>query len=131
MNPVPSVQAILTCEKIIEEAHTGKKTLVNIFTAVNSPGVPVALSMGLYARATDAEGTYEFRLDLVHLPSDKVVSSVTMSPPVQSTDRLTPMEIVIHIPQIVLPEFGKYEFQLYANAVFLAHVSVDIVQIGG
>jgi hypothetical protein len=130
MNPVPSVQAILLCEKIIEETVTGKKSLINIFTALRAERVPIMFSMGLYARVTDGEGSYTFKVDIVHLPSDKKIGSA-MFPGMESTDRLKPMEIVVHMPQITLEEFGKYEFQIYANDVFVGHVSVDVIQVGG
>lgn len=130
MNPVPSVQAILLCEKIIDEAGTGKKSLIGIFTGINAPGVPVQMSMGIYARMTDGEGNYDFRVDLVHLPTDKKVASAAL-PPLAVKDRLGPVEVVIQIPLIVFQEFGKYEFQLFGDDVFLGHTSVDLVQIGG
>lgn len=127
-NPVPSVQAILLCEKIIEEAVTGKKSLVNIFTGINSLGLPVIMSMGLYARMIDGEGNYEFKIDLVHLPTDRKIGTIVM-PSIHATDRLRAMEVVIHIPRIEFPEFGKYEFQLFGDNVFLGHVSIDVVDM--
>ena len=130
MNPVPSVQAILLCEKIIDEAGTGKKSLIGIFTGINAPGVPVQMAMGIYARMTDGEGNYNFRVDLVHLPTDKKVASAAL-PPLAVKDRLGPVEVVIQIPQIVFQEFGKNEFQLFGDDVFLGHTSVDVIQIGG
>lgn len=129
MNPVPSLQAMLICEKVIEEARSGKKSLINIFTGIVAHGLPVPVSMALYVRLTDGEGTYVFRVDAVHLPSDKKVASATL-PGLESTDRLKPMEVVIEIPRIDFAESGKYEFQFYGNEVFLGHASVDIVVEG-
>ncbi len=85
--------------------------------------------MGLYTRMSDGEGTYVFRIDVVHLPSDKKIGTAVL-PGVESKDRLTPMEVVVHMNQVVFEEVGRYEFQIYANDVFVGHVSVDIVQIG-
>jgi hypothetical protein len=129
MNPVPSVQAILLCEKIIEEAGTSKKSLIGIFLGIKAPSVPVGMSMGIYARMTDAEGQYRFRIDLVHLPSDDRVASVVF-PPFTSHGRLETTEIVVHVPKIDFPRFGKYEFQLYCDDVFIGHTSLDVVQGG-
>jgi len=129
MNPIPSVQAMLICEKIIEEAETRKKSLINIFSGIKSTGLPSVLSMGLYARLTDGEGSYQFRFDIIHLPSDEKIASATL-PALPVTDRLAPMEVVVVIPQIKFEKIGKYEFQMYADDVFLGHVSVDVV-LGG
>jgi hypothetical protein len=128
-NPVPSVQAILLCEKIIEEAGTGKKSLIGIFTGISTVGFPCQMAMAIYARLTDGEGVYHFRFDLVHLPTDKKVASATL-PPLQSADRLSPMEVVVQIPAIQFAEPGKYEFQMYANDVFLGHASADLILKG-
>jgi hypothetical protein len=125
MNPIPSVQAILMCEKIIQEAETKKQSLISIFTAIHAPSLPVHMSMGLYARLTDGEGTYEFKIDIVHLSDDRKVASATL-PGLESKDRLAPMEVVVHIPHIQFDSAGKYEFQLSADGVFLGHASVDV-----
>ena len=125
MNPIPSVQAMLVCEKIIEEAGSGKKSLINLFTEVRSNGLPVSMAMALYVRLTDGEGMYVFKVDIVHLQTDKKIASATL-PGIESTDRLRPMEVVILIPRIDFGEAGKYEFQIYANDVFLGHSSVDV-----
>jgi hypothetical protein len=127
MNPLPSVVAMLTCEKIIEEAGTGKKSLISIFTGVHhAGGFPFSLSMALYVRLTDGEGQYVFRVDILHLQSDKKIGSATLSPGIEPMDRLAVMEVSIHIPRIDFPEPGKYEFQFYANDVFLGHASVEV-----
>jgi hypothetical protein len=131
MNPIPSIQAILTCEKIIVEAGSGKKSLISIFTGVHHSGLfPFSFSMALYVRLTDCEGRYVFRVDVVHLQSDKRIGSATL-PGVESTDRLTPMEVVIQIPRIDFQEAGKYEFQIYGDDVFLGHTSVDVLTVEG
>jgi hypothetical protein len=129
VNPVPSVQAILLCEKIIDEAGTGKKSLIAIFTGINTSIVPAQMSMGIYSRLTDGEGVYNFKIDLVHLPTDKKVASAIL-PPLEVKDRLQPMEVVIQIPHVIFSEFGRYEFQLFSDEVFLGHTSLDVTQIG-
>jgi hypothetical protein len=84
------------------------------------------MAMGLYVRLTDGEGLYVYRVEVVHLQTDKKVATATL-PGLESTDRLKPMEVVIHIPRIDFAEAGKYEFQIYANDVFLGHTSVDVL----
>ena len=66
MEPVPSVIAILLCDRIIEEVGTHKKTLVGIFDRINVPA-PVRMPLAFYARLTDAEGKYKFRVDVMFL----------------------------------------------------------------
>ena len=131
MPPVPSLQALIICEKIIEEARTKNRSLINIFTRVLSPQVPVQIaSLALYARLTDAEGEYVFRVDVVALSDDKRIAQI-VSRPVSLVDRLRGMEIALPFPrEMVFQVYGKYEFQLYANDVFLGHASINIAPLG-
>jgi hypothetical protein len=129
MNLIPSVQAMLLCEKTIREETTTKISLINLFTTILTDVLPVINSMGLYARLIDGEGIYRFRFDLVHLPSDDKIASAT-TPEFPVTDRLLPMELVVQIPGIKFDRAGKYEIQMYADDVFLGHTSVDVVLRG-
>lgn len=131
MDPIPSVQAILLCEKIIEEVETHNKSLISIFNRVNSIGIPVAVRLALYARLTDAEGTYVFKIDVVRLADDKKIAQI-ISAPLEIADRLRSFELAIQFPvPIQFEAFAKHEFQLYANDVFLGHTAIVINKVEG
>jgi hypothetical protein len=131
MDPIPSVQAILICEKIIEEARTRTKSLINIFNRINTLNVPIGIKLALYARLTDAEGAYEFRINVVQLSDDRKIAQI-VSRPLQIADRLLSFELAIQFPMpIQFEAFGKYEFQLYANDVFLGHTTILVNKIEG
>jgi len=67
MESIPSLLSFLICDMIIIEAGTKKKTLVGVFDAVNAQRVLTPVRVGLYARLTDMEGTYAFKIHVVHL----------------------------------------------------------------
>ena len=121
MEPIPSVIAILLCDSIIVEAVTDKKTLIGIFAIPAPAKIPLAF----YARMTDAEGEYKFRVDAVSLKNNSLVARLETSP-IQIQSRLGVMELALNLPPVTFPVSGRYEFQLHGNDVFLGHVTVDV-----
>ena len=124
MEPIPSVIAILLCDRIIVEAETHKKTLIGIFERINVPA-PAKIPLAFYARMTDAEGQYKFRVDAISLKDDRRVVRVETSR-IQIESRLGVMELGLNLPPVTFPVAGRYEFQLYGNDVYLGHVTVDV-----
>lgn len=128
MQPIPSVVAILLCDRIITEAETFKKTLVGVFKGVSAPQTPVSLQMAFYAQMTDAEGGYSFRIDVVRLETNQLIAQGKTSE-LNVPDRLSTVDLAINLPQVQFPGFGKYEFQLFANEIYVAHISLNVKQL--
>lgn len=127
--PIPSVVAMLVCDQVIAEQGTGKKSLIGVFENIHAPGFPVLQGrMAVYARLVDAEGKYRFLIRLVKLDGEKIVAELQFE--TEIADRLSAAELPINIANIVLPEAGKYEFQLYANDVFLHRVTMNVIHGG-
>jgi hypothetical protein len=130
MNPIPSVLALLICERTIEEAQTTKKTLVGVFSALHALTVPAQLAFGIYARLIDAEGEYNFVVRLSRTDSEGNEHLLGQAHAITSVpSRLTPIELAVNLPPIQFGAFGRYEIQLYGNDVYLGHASLDVVQI--
>ncbi len=124
MEAVPSVVAILLCDRIIEEIGTHKKTLVGIFDRVNVPA-PVKVPVGFYVRMTDAEGEYKFRVDVMKLTGERLIGRLETSP-IMIESRLGVTEIGLNLPPVPFPSSGRYEFQLYGNDVYIGHIALDV-----
>ncbi len=127
MEAIPSVIAILTCDKIIVEQESNKKSLIGVFDKFVSSQVPVLTPFGFYARLTDAEGDYTFRVEIVYANENKPIGRV-QTEPLHVTDRLGLVELAFSIPSIPFPFFGRYELQLYGNDVYLGHVTIDLIR---
>ncbi len=127
--PVPSVLAILLCDRIITEAGTNKKTLVGVFRTLRAAKIPISRQMGFYARLTDAEGKYKFRVEIVRLNDNQAIGRIETGE-LESTDRLAPVELAMNLPPVPFNQPGRYEFQLYGNEVYLGHISLDVTQRG-
>jgi hypothetical protein len=41
-------------------------------------------------------------------------------------DRLALVDLALNLPPLVLPKFGQYELQLYANDVYLARAVLTV-----
>lgn len=118
---VPTLMAGLLCDQIITEAGTNKKTLVGIFDTLHSPALPFKRQLWIYLRLTDAEGRYRFRIELVHLETEKPIFGVETNE-VEAKNRLGFHEIVVELPPVPLPDQGTYEFQIYANDVYIGRI---------
>src|SRR5947207_879433 len=86
--PLPYPIAILLAERAIVEEGTHTTSLIALFDELSTPVLPVQRSISVYVKFTDAEGRYRLKLDMVHLPSDRVVGTVEVTEPVIVADRL-------------------------------------------
>ena len=119
--PTPFPLALLICGSAITEAGTNKKTLVGIFDRVWAKQFPVNQTMTIYARLTDAQGRYEFRIDYVQVKTDKKLAEGKISE-VDIADRLQTSDILMTPPPVLIPEPGQYEFRLWANDRYVGRV---------
>src|SRR5437588_4488510 len=90
---------------------------------------PTPIRLGIYAKLVDAEGDYDILIRLVNLKDESRVADVKAV--AKGIQRESAAELVINIGGIVLPEPGRYEFQLFANDAFLHHVTMNAVRVQG
>ena len=108
----PSVQAFLVCDQVIEDSVTKKKSLIGLFTHLQAVSFPFQHSqMGLYFCLTDAEGTYHFDIDLIHLNNEQLVCRATL-PNIAIGDRLQISDFGINTPHwsSPLPDAMSFAF---------------------
>jgi hypothetical protein len=128
-NPIaPYMLAMLLCDQVITDSATKKKTLVGIFSTVASPEFPRFQQMALFARLTDAEGTYRLRVDYVHVTDGETVGTVEANEPVEIPNRLGIFDLVLPFT-MPIPKPGQYEFRLFANNAYLGRVTFVAVQL--
>ena len=123
-SPVPTVLALLLCDQVIVDAGTNKKSLIGVFENLNALVFPASTSMAIYAKLTDAQGKYNFRVRIVHLKNEALLGELEIKD-AEFADQLRPAELIINLPGLVFPEAGKYEFQLYANDVYLSRITME------
>ena len=125
----PSIQAFLVCDCVIEDSLTKKKSLIGLFTHLQSVTFPFQHhQLGLYFCMTDAEGTYHIEIDLVFVNTDQLVCRASL-PDIVSGDRLQISDFGIHIPALLFPAPGRYEFRLRMNSRMIAQKDFTVIQV--
>ena len=125
----PSVQAFLACDCVIEDSLTKKKSLIGLFTHLQSVTFPFQHhQLGLYFCMTDAEGTYRVEIDLMFVNTDQLVCRASL-PDIVIGDRLQISDFGINIPALLFPAPGRYEFRLRMNGRMIAQKDFHVVQV--
>ena len=114
----------------IIEQQGGKKTVVGIFDDLWAIQVPAGRAMGFFARMTDLEGRYRFIIKVVRVSAEGeiVVGQVEFGATELIDDRLKNLDIAVNLPPLVFPTYGKYEFQLFANDVYIGRAVLNCRQ---
>jgi hypothetical protein len=116
---------LLLCEILITEAGTNRKTLVGIFDQLIVQRFPAHQRMAIYARLTDGQGLYRFKLDFVDVGHDRLLGEFE-SEPIEIPDRLRPFEVALpFLIDIEAP--GLYEFRLYANDAYIGSIAFNAI----
>ena len=124
----PSVQAFLVCDTIIIDSLTGKKSIIGAFTHLWAKTFPCQHpQMGVYFCLNDAEGPYQFEIQLVYLDKDQTVGKGAISP-IEIKDRLETHDFGLNISTLVFPGPGRYEFRLFANGQFITQKDFYVIQ---
>lgn len=126
--PIPSVVAMLICDQVIVEHGTGKKSLIGVFEQINAFSFPTQTRLAIYVKLVDASGHYDILIRLVNLKDETKVAEIKAQ---ANLEQGAAAEFAVNIAGIVLPEAGKYEFQLYANDTYLHRVTMNATVIEG
>lgn len=111
----PKDSGLLICDRIITEEGTKKKSLIGIFENIYSPSFPcIHGALSVYTKLSDAEGDYEFRLELYDLQHDRKIGG-GRTPLIRIETRTHVHELVFNLVGLVFEHEGKYEFRLFAN----------------
>jgi hypothetical protein len=126
--PIPSAIAMLICDQISIEQGTGKKSLIGLFESLNASSFPAQIRLSIFAKLTDASGHYDFLIRIVNLKDEILLSEVKAQLDFKD---MTGAELVVNFIGMSFPEPGKYEFQLYANEVYLHRITMNAVLVQG
>jgi hypothetical protein len=74
--------------------------------------------MYVYAKMTDAQGEYVFRLELTRRDDMTVLGEAAM-PPVATDDPMAHNEVTFRLDNVAFERPGYYDFRLWANDMFL------------
>jgi hypothetical protein len=127
--PLPVLKAFLVCDQIIQDAQSGKKSLIGVFHELKSTRFPaVHPQLWIYANLTDAHGKYAFEIRLLDVAEGKVLGRGA-PPPIEIPDPLQVTELSAQLRNVTLPSPGTYEFQLHANDQLVATKAIRVSEI--
>ena len=120
----PVLTAFLVCDQIIEDAGTGKKTIVGVFENIAVSKTPTTHSpSSLYVKLIDCEGDYEVKIEFAQVSTQAVLLEMAGNSSSISRHRYT--EFVLPCPPLPLPAPGEYEFRLWMDNKFVGNVRVS------
>jgi hypothetical protein len=122
---IPVLIAALVCDVAAIDPSTRKKSLIGIFDRITVGKFPTKRPVSVYMKVTDAEGDYELEMRYIQCYTGKQLAGANGA--LHSDDKLASIDMVIHFPPLPFPEEGRYEFQIWANDMFLGSTFIDAV----
>ena len=127
--PLPLLKAFLVCDQVIQDAQTGKKSLIGVFHELKASRFPaVHPALWIYANLTDAHGSYTFEIRLIDVAQNEVLGRGA-PPPIEIPGPLQVTELSAQLRNVQLPTPGTYEFQLLANEQLIATKAIRVAEI--
>jgi hypothetical protein len=124
--PLPVCKAFLVCDQIIQDAQTGKKSLIGVFHELRASRFPaVHPVLWIYANLTDAHGRYAFQIHLLDVNRNNVLGRGA-PPPIDIPGPLQTTELAAQLRNVQLPGPGTFEFQLLCNDELVATKAIRV-----
>lgn len=120
---IPVLVAVVVCDVAAADPSTGKKSLIGIFDTINVARFADERPMSVYMKLADAEGSYDIEIRYVQRDSGEVLAKAEGH--VQIKSRLQSADLIVSFPPLPIPREGRYEFQIWANRVFLGGTFID------
>jgi hypothetical protein len=124
-NVTPVLVAALICDVAVADPSSGKKNIIGVFDRVYVSKFPAKRPIYLYLKVTDAAGNYELETRYVQVNSGKVLAKARGK--LKAKSKLAAMDMIVPFPPLPIPEVGRYEFQIWANDMFLGSTFIDAV----
>ena len=114
----PNISSFLIYQKTLVEPETRLVTLVGLYEHLMVPEeCPMPFQMepvNILIKLTSLMGEYSFRLELSNLSTEQILGRVE-TPKQTYQDKLEYYDLQFTIRGILLPQFGRYAFELFAN----------------
>lgn len=125
----PQAHAMLLCQRVIKEEGSGLISLISIFETVAADQLPLTIpSLFVFAKLTDAQGEYVFKLEIVRRNDEKVIAEAPLTP-VTVEDPLAIAEVILEWSGLTFAEAGHYDFRLWANGQFITSKSILVAVV--
>jgi hypothetical protein len=117
--PIPVCKCFVLCRGLFVDPARQDYTIVSPVHQVYSPRYPLTEDFSVFARWTNAHGSYAVEVQLRNLEGD-VLCSCKMEAPFETRDPLQIWMITLPHLSMQIPKPGKYEVALLANGAEVA-----------
>lgn len=123
------VRAFLLCDAAIQDPYTGKTTIVGTLDRLVATGYPaVHAHCALYFKVTEMNGTDRFSIRILAPDLETVVAEPMSDWSLAVDDPLQHYDCVVNLPDLVLPERGRYTVQLLYNGRIAEEFSFEATE---
>lgn len=120
---------MLLCDRAIIDSATGQVSLIDIRGEFVISVMPFAApALYVYARLTDAIGSYAITVDLVRR-DDFTEIAAGRAWILEFADPLEELEVIGRIEDAVLTQTGYYDVRLWANGRFVHSASLRLTEV--
>lgn len=122
---VPLLIAALVCDVAVTDPGSAKQNLIGIFDRIFVGKFPTTRPMSVYIKLADANGFYELDVRFVQVGTGNILAGAKGT--LQVRHRLVSADLHIPFPPLPIPTEGRYEFQIWANSMFLGSAFIDAI----
>jgi hypothetical protein len=129
------LEMLVCCDKVIEEAGNGKKTVIGIFRNFNFPVLPAtyAFPWFIFAQITGLDaGAHAVTMNVVHDQTQGVVLAAGIDIPEEHPENA---DLLIPVQNVVFQKEGKHVVSLNIDGQQLGYsvltVSLQLAPMGG
>lgn len=128
MSEILIPQALVICDTVLEDKHSGKCSLVGIFNGITASAFPVHINeICVYAALTNGQGTQKLNLRCVLMNTEKEVFRA--EGPITFRDPNTVVEIVFRLHHVPFFAPGLYAFELSCEGQLLVEKRFNVMQL--
>jgi hypothetical protein len=125
--PPPQVLALNVCDGLWTDPWSGKKTLIGMFSIIQSQQFPAFHPIiTIHAALTNGRGKVMLKLRLVDTDEERP-AIIDFEAPVEFPDPRAVMDFITGATNIVFATAGEYRVQLLANGEFLSERRIIVV----
>jgi hypothetical protein len=126
--PKPLALAIVICDQIIEDRHTGKKSLVGLFNSIAARSFPCShASMSVFVSLTDGHGKYE--CELVCRQEDTEKAMLQTKGPIEFADPTVVVDMHFALQGVTFPKPGLYSFEFYCDEELVIERKFNVAEM--
>lgn len=128
MRPKLIPLGMMTCDTVIQDVKTKKKSLIGLFSQINAVKSPIQHpKISVFITLTEGNGHYPCELQCIRDDDNTLI--MKMQGAIEFHDQQQVLELVFDLNGPVFPDFGHYRFEFLAEGDPVISRKFSVVQI--